>query len=253
MSISLNYKGRHYLIGSHAFIVGRNDDCDLTLSDPLASRRHAAFYHVGAHLVVEDLNSRNGVQVNGKSVKRVTELTDGDEVVIAEQRISIDLSPPRLRTDTLIRTPDGLKSTTFGILGSLADKALQLGQGEEGERIVGRLLEDILSQAEAAANNDNGSPLANETFVQSIQFAMKIAELTQKGHWVDYVFRLYEVHNELMDADTVNELYSVIPRTRGASVPTFRQYIESLTEREGEYTPGERFVLRRLEGIEALL
>lgn len=253
MSLSLSYNGQQFIVSSDPLIVGRNDDCDLTLSDPLASRRHAAFYLVGPRMIVEDLQSRNGIQVNGKTIKKATELMEGDEVVIAEQRMFVGVSAARLRSDTLIRTPDGLKSTTFGVLGALANKALKLGQGEEGERILGRLLEDILAQAEKSSLSDEPSPLAAETFEQSIQYAMKIADLTQKGQWVDYIFRLYFYHNELIDVDTVNELYAIVPRTRGASGTVFRQYIQSLTDAQAEYTAGERFVLRRLEGIEALL
>ena len=253
MSLSLHYRDQTFIVDQQGFIVGRNDDCHLILNDPLASRRHASFYVSGTKLLVEDLNSRNGVQVNGKTIRDVKELNDGDEVQIAEQIFVVGDAGARLRTDTLIRTPDGLKSTTFGVLGALANKALQLGQGEEGERILERLLDDILAQAESAQRSEKGPTVARETFEQSIAYALRLAEVTQKGKWVDYVFRLYRAQYELIDIDIVNELYGVLPKTKGASLVEFRQYLEQLSSELENYSPAERFVMSRLEGMEALL
>lgn len=62
--------------------VGRDTRCDISDSDPLLSRRHAEFVCRPDSLVVRDLNSRNGVVVNGVKVQEAV-LRPGDVVKIA--------------------------------------------------------------------------------------------------------------------------------------------------------------------------
>jgi diguanylate cyclase (GGDEF)-like protein len=62
-------------------IVGRDGGCDLVLMDEDVSRRHARIFKRGAALVIQDLESCNGVYVNGtKSLE--AELRDGDRVLL---------------------------------------------------------------------------------------------------------------------------------------------------------------------------
>ncbi len=50
--------------------VGRDTRCDISDADPLLSRRHAEFVCRPDSLVVRDLNSRNGISVNGVRRRR---------------------------------------------------------------------------------------------------------------------------------------------------------------------------------------
>jgi pSer/pThr/pTyr-binding forkhead associated (FHA) protein len=43
--------------------VGRDDDCELALSDPATSRRHAIISVVNGAVMVEDLGSSNGTEI----------------------------------------------------------------------------------------------------------------------------------------------------------------------------------------------
>jgi diguanylate cyclase (GGDEF)-like protein len=62
-------------------IVGRDGGCDLVLMDEGVSRRHARLFKRGEALVIQDLDSCNGVYVNGaKSLE--AELRDGDRVLV---------------------------------------------------------------------------------------------------------------------------------------------------------------------------
>ncbi|MBI2434238.1 MAG: FHA domain-containing protein, partial [Candidatus Hydrogenedentes bacterium] len=68
-------------ITARGLSIGRNADNDIMLEDGLVSRRHARLWYDHETLLIEDLGSRNGVQVNGASVKQ-SELHHGDEVQI---------------------------------------------------------------------------------------------------------------------------------------------------------------------------
>jgi FHA domain len=66
-------------------LIGRSTGCQVTLDDPLVSREHARIRIQGAVVVVEDLGSRNGVQVGGKPIERVASLSHGDRIRIGTQ------------------------------------------------------------------------------------------------------------------------------------------------------------------------
>jgi pSer/pThr/pTyr-binding forkhead associated (FHA) protein len=68
-------------------IVGRDPACDVTESnDPLLSRRHAAFTADTRDAIVRDLESRNGILVNGAKTKEAR-LKHGDVVQIGHLQV----------------------------------------------------------------------------------------------------------------------------------------------------------------------
>ena len=66
--------------------VGRDPACDVSDADPRLSRRHAEFSLTPFGLQVKDLESRNGVRVNGRFVKDAL-LSPGDLVEIGHLRL----------------------------------------------------------------------------------------------------------------------------------------------------------------------
>lgn len=67
--------------------VGRDPRCDISLADPLLSRRHAEFVASGETVVVRDLSSRNGILVNGRRLPEAV-LRPGDVVQIAQLAVT---------------------------------------------------------------------------------------------------------------------------------------------------------------------
>jgi two-component system, NtrC family, response regulator HydG len=59
--------------------LGQSTGCELRLTDPRVSRRHAALDLAGAHVILTDLDSRNGTYVNGVSVLKARLV--GDELI----------------------------------------------------------------------------------------------------------------------------------------------------------------------------
>ena len=76
---------RHELAGERA-VIGRSKDCEIQVSDPNVSRRHAEVRHEGTSYTVVDLDSTNGIEVDGKRVKRL-ELHDGSRFTIGSTEI----------------------------------------------------------------------------------------------------------------------------------------------------------------------
>ena len=76
-----NLAGDKYAIDTE-LTFGRGDSADVMIDDTLASRMHARiFQHQNGAYVIEDLDSRNGTQVNGMAVARRV-LTYGDRIQI---------------------------------------------------------------------------------------------------------------------------------------------------------------------------
>lgn len=76
-----------------ATTLGRQSDCDLTISGEGLSRRHAELSIEGARLIVKDLGSANGTFINDRRVEE-GELAVGDELRLDNVRF-------------LVQAPDG--------------------------------------------------------------------------------------------------------------------------------------------------
>jgi hypothetical protein len=70
-------------------ILGRREDCDIVLDLPTVSRRHACFIFRGGNWIVQDLESTNGIKVNGLKVGRCR-IQPGDIVSVAGLDFTVD-------------------------------------------------------------------------------------------------------------------------------------------------------------------
>lgn len=66
-----------------SLIVGRDVNCEITITDRQVSRYHARFTNTDEGVLVEDLGSKNGTHCNGQQIAEPMILTDGDVVQIA--------------------------------------------------------------------------------------------------------------------------------------------------------------------------
>jgi adenylate cyclase len=74
-------------------VVGRSSQCDLTLRDESVSRHHAEFIEGPAGWMMRDLESRNGIEVNGKRVSERV-LAHGDRLKIGNVALQCELFAP---------------------------------------------------------------------------------------------------------------------------------------------------------------
>ncbi len=71
------------------YLIGRSSDCRLKLTDPEASRRHAAITLSPGRAIVDDQTSRNGTRVNDVRVQHAM-LKDGDVIRVGGTFIEIE-------------------------------------------------------------------------------------------------------------------------------------------------------------------
>jgi hypothetical protein len=87
-------------------VLGRDPGCDLVISDPKCSRRHAVIEAVGHGLTIRDTGSANGVFVNGKRVER-SSLEPDDFVRVGE--VILKVLPDEI-TGTVVMGPDEIEA-----------------------------------------------------------------------------------------------------------------------------------------------
>jgi hypothetical protein len=83
----LTWSGKRHEIAKRKVVLGRSKDADVRVDDPNVSRRHAELQQEGATWWVVDLDSTNGIEVNGRRVKRL-KLEDGTSFTIGSTEIT---------------------------------------------------------------------------------------------------------------------------------------------------------------------
>jgi hypothetical protein len=276
MRFRLRYLQHDLELNEGTFAVGRNASCQLSLDDPLVSRRHAIFEVGGGGVTVEDLNSRNGVIVNGIRIESRVTIQVGDRILIGSQELTLLAGPgnvgsqsqggvgkmtlPKMRVNTpssgvprldvpiesdpepsMVRRAD-----QFKLLSGVAEKALAMGKAGEAERLLASALADVIESTRA------GRPLPPTLVDQAAKFSAKLATATGKGGWADYVIELYQAQKRPCPAHVIDELYNAMRKVTAVDLNRLRAYVAMLRQNHPRYGPAERFLLQRLEGLERL-
>jgi predicted component of type VI protein secretion system len=215
MRFRLRYQQHDLALGDGEFVVGRSAGCQLSLDDPLVSRRHAMLVVSKDEVTVEDLESRNGVVVNGKRITARTVVQPGDKIVIGSQELVLlrgrenamretasvpsrgtmpkimaaPESPPRNepsdpptppRDELTEATSESDSSTVrrvtaFKLLGGVAEKALAMGRADEAERLLAGPLADLVEASR------NGKPVSPWLVDVAARLAAKLATITPRA------------------------------------------------------------------------
>jgi predicted component of type VI protein secretion system len=282
----LRYLQHDLELSEGQFAVGRNATCQLSLDDPLVSRRHALLVVTDEGVTIEDLQSRNGVLVNGKRITERVPLEVGDRILIGAQELTLlqgravtsrdhqnttghqaKMTLPKMEASLRLPSdlpgpgpssapPDGSQSDidpsmvrradAFKLLGGVAEKALALGRAVEAERLLASPLADVIEASRA------GRKLPSQLVDQAAKFSSKLATATGKGAWADYVIELYAAQGRPCPALVIDELYIAMRKVATVDVNRLREYLASLRSRLATFGPADRFLFQRLEGLERL-
>jgi len=91
--VTLSFDGTRFEVKQRRVVIGRSRDCDIQLADTNVSRRHAELRQEGASYWIVDLGSTNGIEVNGKRVKRA-KLSDGDTITLGSTEVAFSQDSP---------------------------------------------------------------------------------------------------------------------------------------------------------------
>jgi hypothetical protein len=219
--------------------IGRSADCHLTVNDPLVSRRHARILVGSDRVVIEDLDSRNGVLVNGATICGLTHLRDGDRMRVGSQEFvfrdlafgagaPIHRASGELRLCARCRLPyprqalscpaceeveqidedtlpgnGSLGRPTLPLLVEALEHALAHGRVEDAQRLV-RRTSDQIDQVVAVGGSVDAALLA--------ALAVKAAELTTQSQdptWALWALDVYRDTRQIPPVDLVERLAEV--------------------------------------------
>ena len=281
----LRYLQHDLELSEGQFAVGRNATCQLSLDDPLVSRRHALLIVTEDGVTIEDLQSRNGVLVNGKRIGGRVSLQVGDRILIGAQELTLlqgravtsrdhqqttgnaaNMTLPKMTPALKLpgdlpahssmspSEPSGAeidpsmvrRADAFKLLGGVAEKALAMGRAVEAERLLASPLADVIEASRA------GRKLPTGLVDQAAKFSSKLATATGKGAWADYVIELYAAQGRPCPAPVIDELYIAMRKVAAVDVTRLREYLAQLRARLNQLGPADRFLFQRLEGLERL-
>ncbi len=85
-------EGRRHVVGPRGAVLGRSRECDIVLSDANVSRRHAEVrLDEAGTWTISDLDSTNGVRVNGHPVTVGAPLAAGDRLALGTAEIVFEI------------------------------------------------------------------------------------------------------------------------------------------------------------------
>jgi FHA domain-containing protein len=86
----LSWDGQVKRVEKRRVVLGRSRECDIQVEDPNVSRRHAELRQEGPAYWIVDLDSTNGIEVNGRRVKRA-KLDPGDVFTVGSTDLTFSL------------------------------------------------------------------------------------------------------------------------------------------------------------------
>ena len=284
------------------FTIGRSSDCNLALADGLVSRQHAVLHVTPEAVTLEDLQSRNGVSVNGTQIDGAHRLEHMDRVYIGSQELVL-IDADRLKENTVGDTSGYVVCSNCGaingaakrrcgecnkvlasktakssslrdgpapgsdapseetrtaraldVIGGIASKAIAMGRFEDAERLLSGHLDHILRRARSSRSAPKGDEEHPESLKRlATQYALQLGAGLESARWIDWVFDLHTATGELMEAETIDTLHEVVRKLRYTNANALRGYLAVLGRDGRSYSAGDRFLLRRLEGLEQVI
>lgn len=147
----------------------------------------------------------------------------------------------------VVAEEDTRRISAFQLLAGIADKALALGRPDDAERILANLLGEFLQKAQA------GRPAAEDSTRDAVRYALRLADLTAKARWVDWVFQIHQTTDRLMSAETIDSLYALVRKVKHPGGRVISDYVQAMQKKADNFSPREKFVFQRLAGLERVV
>jgi hypothetical protein len=86
VALTGNHRGRDFRLVTGKNVLGTSADCDIVLTDPYLSARHATIRHDEGRFTLIDLDSTNGTYLNDKRISK-EELIDNDKIRLGKTEL----------------------------------------------------------------------------------------------------------------------------------------------------------------------
>jgi hypothetical protein len=140
------------------------------------------------------------------------------------------------------------------VIAGIASKAIAMGRFDEAERMLLPHLDTLLERALAhrpLSDSEKDDP--NALFEGATVHALQLARGLRDTKWIDWVFRIHTASGRLMEADTIEALHDLVRSNKYSTPRYLRAYLHVIQNRATAYGASERFLVRRLEGLEQVV
>ena len=206
-------------------VVGRGSLGQVTIDDPMLSRRHIRIDLSGSEPTLEDLHSRNGTQLNGRPLVGRATLQDGDRIRIGTQEL-VFLIPNAVKKNHrttcgltfcvgcavpypstspqcphcgAVPTEEGVTTSirdvaasgwTFHLLSQVVDRAIDQGRLADAERMMSRGVSELEEQLEEGVDVEPSRVLG------VAECAARLGCALRSARWLEIGARLYRSASE---------------------------------------------------------
>jgi len=217
-------------------VIGRSSECQITIEDPLISRKHARIAIDAEEARVSDMGSRNGVRVNGRLVKGEQALKDGDRIRLGTQELVFSMvgraeraprptgymrlchacgtpfpegapscphcgAPAHADEDTMSGVaPEPKRSWTFQLLGEVIERALASGRAIEAERLMRKAAKEIDERLAS------GERLEGAHTAMIAVFSVRLAKLVGSSEWLAWAIALHRRQSLMLSDQVIDRL-----------------------------------------------
>ncbi len=261
-------------------VVGRSPDCQITIEDPLISRRHSKIIVSTASAMYVDLGSRNGSRINGRAVVAATQLQDADRIRLgAQELVFFQVGAERRQarqTGAMLfcrkcatpfpegaqvcphcGTPPGAapgddetmsglvmeprRTWMLQLMGEVLERALTTKKGSEAERILQRAADEFSERVAA------GDPVDARQLAQIADYAMRLAAIKGDPRWVGWVIETFRSVERLPPAAVIDRLEAT--RALPGVTELIRGLVEQWQDHQSTLTSDEVQSLMRLDAL----
>ena len=225
----LRYRLRFHLqevdLTGDEVVVGRGSLGQVTIDDPMLSRRHIRIDLSGSEPTLEDLHSRNGTQLNGRPLVSRATLQDGDRIRIGTQEL-VFLIPNAVKKNHrttcgltfcagcavpypstgaqcphcgAVPTEEGVSTSvrdvaasgwTFHLLSQVVERAIDHGRLADAERMMSRGVSELEEQLE------EGIDVEPSRVLGVAECATRLGCALRSARWLEIGARLYRSASE---------------------------------------------------------
>ncbi len=242
-TVRLKYKTRGIRVHPGEYLIGRSRGCHIIIDDDLVSRRHACLtYEEPLRLALRDLESRNGVFVNGKRIgDELRGLADGDIFTIGSEEFYVyfeqldALDSAKLAMDKLddasrivlkpavVTVPERTETTNdLDLIGAVADRALMAGHPRDAEKLLEMHLRSVLIDTQSLGRT------TGRVRKKAFDYALRLGEATAKGEWFDYALDLLCAERSVCTQEQFSRLQRVAKLVPCVDTRRLRRYTAML-------------------------
>jgi urease gamma subunit len=132
------------------------------------------------------------------------------------------------------------------MVAALLQKAINMGRFDESEKLLANLMESAIKREQ------RGEKIEDREIEDVTRSTIAIAEATRNPKHVSNLFAFHHARGTLMPREAIEALYDLVRKVGYRSCPEMTAYLAFLATKAAGFSPGEKFVHRRLEGLVSL-